>query len=85
MYNLDLGAFMHKHSTNGLPNVFNNYFVQHSDMHNYPTRRANDMNITKNKIKSFSDNAVQTSRPIPSNSCKSLKVASSLKAFPRNI
>ena len=81
MYNLELGAFMYKHSTNGLPNVFNDYFVKRSDIHNYPTRRANDLNLTKNK-KSFSDNAVRTSGPILWNSInKSLKVASSIKHF----
>ncbi len=81
MYNLELGAFMFKYSTNGLPNVFNNYFVKRSDIHNYPTRRANDLNLTKNK-KCFSDNAVRTSGPILWNSInKSLKMANSLKHF----
>ncbi len=46
MYNLELGAFMF-YSTNGfIPNVFHNYFVKHSDIHNYPTRHASDMNLT---------------------------------------
>ncbi len=81
MYNLELGAFMFKYSINGLPNVFNNYFVKRSDIHNYPTRRANDLNLTKIK-KCFSDNAVRTSGPILWNSInKSLKMANSLKHF----
>ena len=74
--------FMFKYSTNGLPIVFNNYFVKRSDIHNYPTRRANDLNLTKNK-KCFSENAVRTSGPILWKSInKSLKLASSLKHFP---
>ncbi len=72
---------MYKHSTNGLPNVFNDYFVKHSDIHSYPTRRVNDLNLTKNK-KSFSDNAVRTTGPILLKSInKTLKLAISIKHF----
>ncbi len=82
MHNLELGAFTFKYSTGPrLPNVFNNYLAKRSDIHNYPTRHANDQNLTRNK-KCFSDNAVTTSEPILWNSInKSLKLASSLKHF----
>ncbi len=51
---------MYKHSTNGSPNDFTDYFVKRSDIHKYPTRRASDPNLTKNNNnkKSSSDNAV---------------------------
>ena len=81
MYNLELGVFMFKYSINELPNVFNQYFKKRSDIHNYPTRHANDLNLAKNK-KCFSDKAVRTTGPVLWNTLsKSLKLANSTKHF----
>ena len=82
MYNLELGVFMFKYRRNELPNVFRQYFTKRSDIHNYPTRHADDLNIAKNKKKWFSVKAVRTSGPILWNSLtKSLKLANSSKHF----
>ena len=51
MFSLELGAFMFKYSPNDLPNIFNDYFIKHSDTHDYQTRHVNDHNLTKNKTK----------------------------------
>ncbi len=81
MYNLELGVFMFKYSINELPNVFSQYFTKRSDIHNYPTRHANNLNLAKNK-KCFSDKAVRTSGPILWNSLTdSLKMTNSSKHF----
>ena len=81
MFNLELGVFMFKYSSNELPNVFNAFFMKRSDIHNYPTRHANDLNLTNNK-KHFSDKAVRSSGPVLWNSlCTSLKSANSSKHF----
>ena len=49
MFNLELGVFMFKYSSNELPNVFNDFFMKRSDIHNYPTRHAHDLNLTITK------------------------------------
>ena len=33
MYDLELGTFMYRNSTNKLPSSFNNYFTKRSDVH----------------------------------------------------
>jgi hypothetical protein len=81
MYNLELGVFMFKFNNNELPNVFTQYFKKRSDIHNYPTRHANDLNLANNK-KCFSDKAVRTSGPILWNSLSNpLKMSNSSKHF----
>ena len=47
---------------NELPDAFKNYFTKRSDIHDYPTRHVNDLNITNNK-KSFSDQGIRSSGP----------------------
>ncbi len=81
MYTLELGLFMYKYSINELPVAFKNYFTKRSDIHNYPTRHVNDLNITNNK-KSFPDHGIRSSGPILWNSLpKSLKDSKSVKHF----
>ena len=45
-----------------LPSSFNNYFTKRSDVHNYPTRHGNHLNVPQNK-KTFSDRSVRTRGP----------------------
>ena len=49
MYALELGTFMYRNSINKLPSSFNNYFTKRSDVHNYPTRHGNHLNVPQNK------------------------------------
>ena len=80
-YNLELGVFMFKYSTDALPNVFDNFFLKRSSIHNYHTRFNNDYNQTRNK-KSFSDHSVRTQGPILWNSFnKNIKKSNSIKHF----
>ena len=44
--------YAYKYSTNDLPVAFGNYFTKRSDIHNYPSRHVNVLNLTPNK-KSF--------------------------------
>ena len=48
-FKLNLGIFLYKHHTNQLPLIFSTYFTKHVQIHNYPTRNAQDysINITK--------------------------------------
>jgi hypothetical protein len=81
MFKLELGVFMFKYNSNNLPGAFNNFFIKRSEIHNYPTRHANDFNLTNNK-KCFSDHGIRTAGPIFWNSLnKSLKSALSIKHF----
>ena len=83
MYILELGVFMFKHTSNELPNVFNDFFKKRSDIHSYPTRQANDLNTTNNK-KRFPDRAVRSAGPVLWNSIEisdDLKSANSSKHF----
>ena len=50
--------FEHKHQTNSLPRTFSGYFIKHSQVHNYPTRNAQDNSIHKAK-KVFSGRAIR--------------------------
>ena len=63
MYTLELGVFMYRFSIGDLPVAFKNYFSKRSDIHEYPTRHVNDLNLTNNK-KSFSDHTIRTRGPI---------------------
>ena len=80
MFALELGTFMYRNSMNKLPSAFNNYFTKRSDVHNYPTRHGNHLNVPKNKT--FSDHSVRTSGPQLWNSLEnSLKNSKSVKHF----
>ena len=46
MYTLELGVFMYRFSIDDLPEAFKNYFSKRSDIHGYPTRHVNDLNLT---------------------------------------
>ena len=81
MYALELGSFMYRNSLNKLPSSFNNYFTKRSDVHNYPTRHGNHLNLPQNK-KTFSDRSVRTRGPQLWNSLEnSLKTSMSVKHF----
>ena len=58
---------MYKFSTNDLPLAFKEYFPRRSNIHDYPTRQVNDLNLTNNN-KSFSYHSIQTCGPISWNS-----------------
>ena len=62
MYSLELGVFMYKFSINDLPVAFKEYFRKRSDIHDYPTRHVNDLDVTNNK-KSFSDHSIRACGP----------------------
>ena len=49
MYTLELGVFMYRFSIDDLPVAFKNNFSKRSDIHEYPTRHVNDLNLTNNK------------------------------------
>ena len=53
---------MYKHQTNSLPQTFSDYFIKHSQVHNYPTRNAQDYSIYKGK-KVFADRAIRITGP----------------------
>ena len=81
MYTLELAIFMYKFSINELPVAFNDFFTKRSDIHNYPTRHAKDLNITKNN-KTFSDKGIRSNGPILWNSLpSSLKESKNAKYF----
>ena len=45
-----LGAFVYRFSSiRNLPVVFKEYFTKCSEIHDYPTRHDNDLNLTNNK------------------------------------
>ena len=80
-YNLELGVFMFKYSTDALPSAFVNFFIKRSEIHNYHTRFKNDYNQTRNK-KTFSDQSVKTYGPILWNSLnENIKKSNSIKHF----
>ena len=73
MYTLELAVFMYRFSISDLTVVFKLYFTKRSEIHDYPIRHVDDLNLTNNK-KSSSDNAIRTSGPILWNSLsKTLK------------
>ena len=81
MYTLELGVFMYKYSINDLPVAFKEYFMKRSDIHDYPTRYVNNLNLTNNR-KSFSDHAIRTNGPILWNSLsKTIRESKSVKHF----
>ena len=76
MYTLELGVFMYKYSINDLPVAFKEYFMKRSDIHDYPTRHVNNLNLTNNR-KSF-----RTNGPILWNSLsKTIRESKSVKHF----
>ena len=78
---LELGIFTYRFSIDDLPATFKNYFSKRSDIHDYPTRHVNDLNLTNNK-KSFSDHTVRAHGPFLWNSLpKSTKECKSVKHF----
>ena len=82
MYTLDLEMSMYKYSINDIPVAASkDYFIQRSDIHDYPTRHVNDLNLTNN-WKSFSDYAIRTNGPILKNSLsKTERESKSVKHF----
>ena len=54
-FKLELGVFVYKHQANLPHKPFSNYFVEHNQIHRYPTRNAGDYSIhkAKKKKKSF--------------------------------
>ena len=80
-FKLELGVFMYKHQTNSLPQTFSDYFIKHSQVHNYLTRNAQDYSIYKAK-KVFADRATRTTGPTLWNSLDSkLKYCKTAKHF----
>ena len=76
-----LGVFMYRFSISDLPMVFEEYFTKSSEIHDYPTRHVNDLNLTYNK-KSFSDHAILMSGPILWNSLpKTFKESKTIRHF----
>ena len=72
---------MYKHQTNSLPQTFSDYFIKHSQVHNYSTRNAQDYSIYKAK-KVFADRAIRTTWPTLWNSLDSkLKYCKTAKHF----
>ena len=72
---------MYRFSIGDLPVAFKNYFSKRSDIHEYPTRHVNDLNVTNTK-KSFSNHIIRTRGPILWNSLpKSIKECKSVKHF----
>ena len=70
--------------TNSLPQTFSDYFIKHSQVHNYPTRNSQDYSIYKaNKAqKVFADRAIRTTGPTLWNSLDSkLKYCKTAKNF----
>ena len=61
---------MYKHQTNSLSQTFSDYFIKHSQIHNYPTGNAQDYGIYKAK-KVFADQAIQITWPTLWNSLDS--------------
>ena len=49
MYNLELGVFMYKYSTDDLPTIFKDYFSKRSQIHNRDTRNMTNYNLRKNR------------------------------------
>ena len=49
MYTLELGVFMYRFSISDLPVAFKEYLKRRSEIHEYPTRHVNDLNLTNNK------------------------------------
>ena len=81
LYTLELGVFMYRFSISDLPVAFKEYFKKRSEIHNYPTRHVNDLNLTNNK-KFFSDHSIRTKGPILWNSLsKTLKESKTIRYF----
>ena len=81
MYTLELGVFMYRFSITDLPVAFKEYFKKRSEIHDYPTRHVNDLNLTNNK-KFFSDHSIRTNGPILWNSLsKTLKESKTIRYF----
>ena len=81
MYTLELGVFMYRFSITDLPVAFKEYFKKRSEIHDYPTRHVNDLNLTNNK-KLFSDHSIRTNGPILWNSLsKTLKESQTIRYF----
>ena len=72
---------MYKHKTNSLPQTFSDYFIKHSQVHNYPTRNAQDYSIYKAK-KTFADRSIRITGPTLWNSLDTkLKYCKTAKHF----
>ena len=81
MNTLELGVFMYRFSISDLPVAFKEYFTKRSEIHDYPTRHVNDLNLKNNK-KFFSDHSIRTNGPILWNSLsKTLKESKTIRYF----
>ena len=80
-FKLELGVFMYKHQKISLPQTFSDYFIKHSQVHNYPIRNAQDYSIYK-ATKVFDDRAIRITEPTVWNSLDSkLKYCKTAKHF----
>ena len=80
-YYLELCTFMYKHSTNHLPEIFQNYFFTHNEIHNYRTRHKDNYTIPKAKT-NFAYKTIKTMGPVKWNVLeKEIKNSKSLKTF----
>ena len=76
---------MYRFAIDDLPVAFKNYFSKRSDIHDYPTRHDNDLNLTNNK-KLFSDHTIRTRGPILWNSLPTtVKDSKSANIFELNL
>ena len=73
--------YKHVQAPTKLPQTILDYFIKHSQVHNYPTRNAQDYSINKAK-KVFPDQATRTTGPTLWNSLDSkLKYCKTAKHF----
>ena len=80
-FKLNLGIFRYRHHSNQLSPIFSTYFTKHVQIHNYPTRNAQDYSINKTKAM-FSDCAIRNCGPTFWNSLeKTLKQCKTTKHF----
>ena len=47
IHSLNIGNFMYKFKNKDLPNIFNDFFIENRNIHNYPTRNASKLRIPK--------------------------------------
>ena len=85
MYNLELGVFMYKYSTDDLPTIFNGYFSNRSQIYNRDTRNKANYNLRKNRT-NFASKGVKTAGPGFWNSLpKEIKLSLNVKAFRKQL
>ena len=76
---------MYKHFTNQLPQVFQNYFCTHNEIHNHYTRKKDSYKIPKIKTE-FSYKTVKIMGPVKWNTLeKDVKSSKSVKMFRKEL